>query len=120
MKLNSFLAVALLLVLAGSARAELRVWTLTETRHVLRSEAPGSSAVVRLYAARNEWASFQILLRADATVSGIGLAAGDLNGPGDSLLRQGDARLYRQHQLHLDTGTYRNESFKPDWYPDPL
>ena len=31
-----------------------------------------------------------------------------------------EARLYRQHQLHLEVGTYRNESFKPDWYPDPL
>ena len=30
------------------------------------------------------------------------------------------ARLYRQHQLHLEVGTYRNDRFQPDWYPDPL
>jgi hypothetical protein len=46
--------------------------------------------------------------------------AGDLQGPGGFLLRGADARLYRQHQLHLERGTYRNDSFKPDWYPDPL
>jgi len=30
------------------------------------------------------------------------------------------ARLYRQHQLHLEVGTHRNEAFEPGWYPDPL
>jgi hypothetical protein len=29
-------------------------------------------------------------------------------------------RLFRQHQLVLDTGTYRNADFKPDGYPDAL
>jgi hypothetical protein len=48
------------------------------------------------------------------------MEAGDLTGPGGVALRRADARLYRQHQLHLEAGTYRNDSFKPDWYPDPL
>lgn len=114
------LAVWLALTFAGVARADWHVWTLTETRHVLRSDPPGNSRSVQLCAARNEWVSFQILLRAEAPVKGVGLEAGDLTGPGDAVLRRADARLYRQHQLHLETGTYRNDSFKPDWYPDPL
>ncbi|MCL4195014.1 MAG: DUF4091 domain-containing protein, partial [Thermoguttaceae bacterium] len=28
--------------------------------------------------------------------------------------------IYRQHQLELTTGTYRNAAFRPGWYPDPL
>ena len=36
------------------------------------------------------------------------------------MLRTAESRLYRQHQLHLEIGTYRNDAFKPDWYPDPL
>jgi hypothetical protein len=101
-------------------RAEWQVWTLTETHHVLRSEPPASGSSVRLGAARNEWVSFQILLRSDQSLEGINVEAVDLTGPGGFLLRHGDARLYRQHQLQLETGTHRNDHFKPDWYPDPL
>ena len=122
MKSNSLpcLAVWLVLSLTGVARAEWHVWTLTETRHVLRSDPPAIGRTVTLGAARNEWVSFQILLRSDAPVNGVGVEAGDLDGPGGAVLRRADARLYRQHQLHLEAGTYRNDSFKPDWYPDPL
>ncbi len=105
---------------ATIAHADWRVWTVTETRHVLRGEPPGSGLAVSLGAARNEWISFQILLRSDARVQGVNVEAGDLRGPGGSVLRPGEGRLYRQHQLHLEIGTHRNDGFKPDWYPDPL
>lgn len=108
------------LALNGSARAELHVWTVTETRHVLRSEAPGKSTAAKLGAARNDWTSFQILIRSEMPVGGVGLEPAELNGPGHAVLGKSNFRLYRQHQLHIETGTHRNETFKPDWYPDPL
>lgn len=111
---------ALALGAQGRALADWQVWTVTETRHVLRSELAGSDRTVALAAARNEWESFQILTRSDAPVKGIRLGAGDLRGPKGAILRARDARLYRQHQLHIQVGTYRNDAFKPDWYPDPL
>jgi hypothetical protein len=114
------LALWLALALTGVARADWHAWTLTETRHVLRSDSPANGRAIRLGAARNEWVSFQILLRSEAPVRSVGMEAGDLTGPGGVALRRADARLYRQHQLHLEAGTYRNDSFKPDWYPDPL
>ncbi len=121
MKLNpSPLLIALLFAVIGAARAESHVWTLTETRHALRSDPPANSTAVKLGAARNEWVSFQILLRSDAPVKAVLVEAGDLKGASGGALRGADARLYRQHQLHLEVGTYRNDSFKPDWYPDPL
>jgi hypothetical protein len=116
----SLLAALATLAVCGTAHATLNVWTVTETRHVLRSDPPGTEHMARLGAARNEWVSFQILLRADVPVKGIGLEAGDLKGPAGSVLRASEARLYRQHQLHLEVGTYRNDAFEPDWYPDPL
>ncbi len=106
--------------ISHAADAGWHVWTVSETRHVLRSEAPGAERSAKLGAARNEWVSFQILLRADAPVSGVSVEAADLRGPGGAALRGADARLYREHQLRLEIGTYRNETFKPDWYPDPL
>ena len=108
------------LAVVDAVRAEWHMWTLTETRHVLRSELPATGTAVQLGAASNEWVSFQILLRSDAPVPGVRLDAGELDGPGGVALRRTDARLYRQHQLHLEVGTYRNDRFKPDWYPDPL
>jgi hypothetical protein len=117
---SRLLAFLLSLTAASAARAEWRVWTLTETRHVLRSEPSGDRTTVKLGTARNEWVSFQILLRSDAPVSGVHVDAGDLKGPKGASLRRAEARLYRQHQLHLVVGTYRNDRFKPDWYPDPL
>jgi hypothetical protein len=114
------LAAALLVIFPTVASAELSVWTVTETRHVPRSELPLKGANVKIGAARNEWVSFQILLRSDTPVMGVGLEAGDLRGPNGSLLGRDNTRVYRQHQLHLEVGTYRNDAFKPDWYPDPL
>jgi hypothetical protein len=96
------------------------VWTVQETRHVLRSEQPGTQLDVTLAAARNEWESFQILLRSDAPVRGLRVEPGELRGPKGAVLPISQARFYREHQLRLDRGTYRNESFKPDWYPDAL
>jgi hypothetical protein len=122
MKINSGLlsAIVLSLVTGSVVQADWRVWTVTETRHVLRSEPPGSESAVKIAAARNEWVSFQILLRADEPVKAIRVEAGDLRGPGEAILRASESQFYRQHQLHLEVGTYRNDAFQPDWYPDPL
>jgi len=100
--------------------AELNVWNVAETRRVLRDEPAGASRPVQLSAARNEWESFQILVRCDEPVKGITIAPGDLLGPGGAVLRGDDALLYRQHQLELTVATDRNDAFKPGWYPDPL
>jgi hypothetical protein len=133
------LVVLLLLASGPAARADWRVWTVTETRHVLRSEPPARELAVHIAAARNEWVSFQILLRAEEPVPGVRVEAGELRGIATKVQGQdardaqgrdalatapvlpaSESRLYRQHQLHLETGTYRNEAFRPDWYPDPL
>jgi hypothetical protein len=83
-----FLTVWLSLALADVARAEWHLWTLTETRHVLRSDPPATGTSVKLGAARNEWVNFQILLRSDEPVNGVSVEAGDLQGPGGALLRR--------------------------------
>jgi len=113
-------AAVALAAIATAAQAEWQVWTLTETRRVLRDEAAGPGKDVALSLARNEWRGFQILLRSDQPVKGINVAPGDLAGPEGALLAAADARLYRQHQMELKVGTYRNKDFKPNGYPDPL
>ncbi|MGE5608741.1 MAG: glycoside hydrolase domain-containing protein [Bacillota bacterium] len=120
-QLASRLLIGFLALACGSqAYADLRIWTTAETRHILRSDPPGSTLGVRFAAARNECRSFQILLRSDGSVGGIRIEPADLQGPGGAMLPAQDAQLYRQHQAELTVGTYRNDQFKPDWYPDAL
>jgi hypothetical protein len=113
-------AVLALIAPVAASGAEWRVWTLKDTRHVRREEPAGSGTAISLAAARNEWTSFQILLRGDAPVEGIRVEPGDLAGPGGSVLPAAAARLFRQHQLELTVGSSRNDAFQPGWYPDPL
>jgi hypothetical protein len=65
----------------GPASAGWHVWTETETRHVLRDESPGAGHTVRIAAARNEWESFQILVRSEVPIQGLNVRPGDLKGP---------------------------------------
>ena len=102
------------------AGAELRVWTVPGTSRVLRSAPAGSNLAVKLAAARNEWESFQVLLRSDSAVKAVRIEPGDLKGPGGAVLTAETARLFRQHLMHVEVGTYRHKPFTPDWYPDGL
>jgi len=111
---------AVFLCLAVQAYADWQVWTTTQTRRVLREDPAESGAAVRLAAARNEWESFQILMRSDQAVGAVNIVPGDLAGPEGAVLSAGAARLYRAHQLELTIPTYRNTEFRPGWYPDPL
>ena len=112
--------VGLLCVASSWAAADWRVWTATDTRRVLREDPPEAQTAAKLAAARNEWRGFQILIRADAPVQGIRVEPGDLVGPGGAVLAAGKSRIFRQHQLHLTEASYRNDAFRPGWYPDPL
>jgi len=113
-------AVLLLLAISHVSHAAWHVWAVTDTRHVLRSDLPEDTSAVRIATARNEWVSFQVLLRSDEAVKAVRVEARDLRGPAGAVLPASESRCYRQHQLHLETGTYRNEAWKRDWYPDPL
>ncbi len=120
-KFLSLIFVAIVfLVSVSETRADWQVWTVTETARVLRDAPAGHGSAVKLASARNEWESFQILMRTDAPVEGVQVEAADLRGPKGALLRADDARLFRQHQLELTVATERNDKFKPGWYPDAL
>ena len=119
MKTRFFFCLSALLAVT-TVRAACQVWTCRDTVHVLRDAPASGSKNVALAAARNEWESFQILLRSDAPVKGVDVEPCDLKGPHGTVIRAGDAALYRQHQLELTLPSYRNDNFKPGWYPDAL
>jgi hypothetical protein len=110
----------LLLLRVAESRAEWQVWTVTGTQRVLREALAESGGEVHLAAARNEWESFQILLRSDEPVPAVRVEPGNLVGPDGSVLPAAEAEVAREHQLHITLPTYRNDQFRPGWYPDAL
>ena len=113
-------AVVLTGILVSPGLADWQVWTTTETVRVLRDAPAEQGRAVKLAAARNEWESFQVLMRSNSPMPGVSVEAGDLKGPNGDIIRAADARLFLQHQLELKDPTYRNDTFEPGWYPDPL
>ena len=117
---RAFFAAVATMALLGNVRAECDVWVVTQTRRVLRDAPAGSETAVRINAAKNEWESFQILLRSDTALEGISVEPGDLAGPGGAVIPASQARLFRQHQFELTVPTVRNDNPKLGWYPDAL
>ena len=115
-----YLSLLGIIVSAWPAWAEWQIGTTTETVRFLREDPPGDAAEVSLFAARNEWRGFQILMRSDQAIAGISVVAGDLFGPNGSVLPASAARLYRQHQFELTAASARNDQFRAGWYPDAL
>ena len=114
------IAAVLSCLTAPSVQAGLQVWTVTETRRVLREDPAEKLSPARLACAGNEWRGFQILVRSDVAIRGICIEPGDLAGPGGAVLASSQSRLFRQHQLHLTDPSYRNDSFRSGWYPEAL
>ena len=98
------------------------VWvsTITHTARILRDEWLDSGPGVHLFAAKNEWESFQILVRSNETIHRLTVEPEDLIGPEGFTLEAADANLFRQHLMEITVGTYRNKAFRPGWYPDAL
>ena len=118
---SSLFAGALITSLASfGAGADLQVWTVQDTRHVLREDPAGASTGVKLAAARNEWESFQVLLRSTSPAGEVNVEPGTFKAADGSTLDGARVVLYRQHQLQLTERSARNDQFRPGWYPDPL
>ncbi|MGC8643342.1 MAG: DUF4091 domain-containing protein [Isosphaeraceae bacterium] len=121
---NRLMAVALFGIACAmpAAGADWRAATVTDTRRVLREETDIFNKKVSgaIRAARNEWESFQILIRSTVPVRSLTIDPGDLTGPLGSRLPASAARIYRQHQFEITTASARNKSFKAGWYPDAL
>jgi hypothetical protein len=68
------------------AAADWRVATVADTRRVLREQTGVFDAkpAVAISAARNEWESFQVLIRSTAPVRGVTIVPADLVGPDGS------------------------------------
>jgi len=118
--MNRLCYIILIIPLTTVAMADWHVWTETQTVSVVRESPSRASTTVHLSAARNEWISFQILVRSDAPLVIQDVVLSEIKTQGGGSIPADNFHLFRQHQIHLTEATPRNESFKPGWYPDPL
>lgn len=91
------------LLMAGTASAAPAVWTEGPLLKVGPSAQARNSGPARLTAARNEFESFQIVIRGDAAISGVRAKAGDLTGPDGAIIPSTNVRLYREALIAVNT-----------------
>jgi Domain of unknown function (DUF4091) len=96
-------------------------WSITTTKHVLRSDSkPTLTESAHVFAARNETRSFQIAIRSDITVSNINVLICALTNQSGAKIETNQMQVFREYQHHITNGSYRNITFRDDWYSDAL
>ncbi|MFB3880268.1 MAG: S-layer homology domain-containing protein [Armatimonadota bacterium] len=112
------IAVVLLVAVPSPAQAAPIAWAIPSLERVGPTDPAGSATEISLYAARGEYESFQIIVRAPAGgLTNVNVTSPDLGGP--------TVTLYREHYVYLTSGsseysTQRNKPLGPGWYPDGL
>ena len=131
-KFISWLAIALILIVfysvittEESISATWQVWATDSMKRIALDAPPEEINEIHLYAARGEYESFQIGIRANCDRLKVEkIEVSDLRD-GDRLISQSNVTLYREHYVNVDkpSPTWRGTTVKPQgkgWYPDGL
>lgn len=100
-------------------------WTAWGLDHIGQNDAPGSGRSVSLLAARGEYESFQVGIRADGgPLSGISVAISNFTAPGGAVIPAASTTIYREHYIQVrhsspDRGG-ANRPLGPGTYADAL
>jgi glycosyl hydrolase family 123 len=101
------------------------VWVVSALTRVGREDSPANSPEIALWAARGEYESFQVIVRAPGGgLTNVKVAASALAGEGKRVIPKSNLALFREHYVHVtrgspDRGGY-NRPLGPGWYPDAL
>ena len=90
-----------------------------------KADAPGASTEASIFAAKGEYESFQIGIRAPTGgLTNVNVAASDLTRSGEGRIDASNLFLYREHYVYVSTfSPNRGGSNVPrgvGWYPDAL
>lgn len=109
------------------AQAGPTVWVAPSLERVKPDSAAGSGTEAQIRAARGEYESFQIVVRAPSGgLNNVNVSVSDLIGPGGSVIPKSSLTLYREHYVYIgfDSGPWwnwgSNSPQGPGWYPDGL
>jgi hypothetical protein len=125
--LDRFHALAFLVILIGSARADARpiVWVVPALNRVGPEEAARGTRQIVLWAGRGEYESYQVIVRGAAGgLANATMSASSLIGPGGQIISRENIQLYREQYVHIARGSPdrggTNRPLGPGWYPDAL
>lgn len=110
---------------APDALAGPTVWVVSALTRVGREDPSLSAPQIALWAARGEYESFQVVVRAPGGgLTGVKVAASALVGSGHQLIAKSNVTLFREHYVHLTRSSPdrkgTNRPLGPGWYPDAL
>lgn len=101
------------------------VWTASSLHRVGMSESPSGGTQINLAAARNGYASFQVVVNgASEGLRNVNVSVSDLTGPGSAVIPQSSFSLYREKYVYVSSSSPNwggsNRPRGPGWYADAL
>ncbi len=122
-----FIALALMaLVPLASAQSGPVVWVVPSLQRVGPDDSAGSGTQAQLSAARGEYESFQIVVKAPSSsaLSNVNVSVSDLTGPGGQMIARQNLSLFREQYVNVTTSSPNwggaNQPLPKGWYPDGL
>jgi hypothetical protein len=116
-------ALALLLVALPQARPAAgppTVFVADSLTRVRPKDGPGPAKEARISSAKNEYESFQVVVRSgDGGLKDVTAEASDLKGEGDRLIERRHVALFREHYVEVKTPTVKSKE-APGPIPDAL
>jgi hypothetical protein len=103
------------------------VWVEDGMTWVFKNDATRFNSNITLFTAKNEYESFQIIVKAPASnnLTNVNITVSDLSGPNSAIISSDNITLYREHYLYVTQGSRSynattNHPLGPGWYPDAL
>src|SRR6266699_3595803 len=89
---------------------------------------PPQRTAAAIYAAKGEYESFQIIVRAGSPLTGVNVPVPDLVGPGGQIISKSNLTLFSEHYVYVSQAISSAEAvwhganlrLGPGWYPDGL
>jgi hypothetical protein len=117
--------VALKTEYSDSASTSPQVWVKNSMERVMLQNPAENAHDIHLYAARGEYESFQIALKAQQNTMVTDVQISGLRGRDNSAISQGNIALYREHYVNVTQPSLSSfmdkvKSSGKGWYPDGL
>lgn len=96
------------------------VYLTDSLTRVFLYDAPKTNQTMSIYAGKNEYESFQIVIYGgDKGIRNVLLSASPLKSKTGATISEKNISLYREHYVEIKSPSPKSP-LKPDWYPDAL
>ncbi len=110
----------------SSADTQPTMWVVSSQNRIGLEDKPENISDIQLYAARGEYESFQIAIKANKkNLSNVNVVFSELRGAKDQIISNNNITVYREHYVYVAHNSHTprsnsNRSLGKGWYPDGL